>query len=310
MKVQKFLAGGIAPRPIALVSTIAADGTGNLSPFSYFNTFGANPPMVGFSALRRVRDGSTKDTLNNVQATRECVIHAVSYAMVQQTSLSSTEYDSSVDEFQKSGFTAVNSDVVKPKRVLESPFHMECIVKQIIPLGNDGGSGNLVLCEVVKFHIDKSIFNSDVIEPQLIDLVGRNSANYYTRASGTAVFEVEKPRAKKGIGVDQLPSEIRNSHILSANNLGQLGNIENLPTETEIKHFLDTFEDNNASESISEDCKYFTIFRAALSFVNSDSNKVDELIETAAQIALENKDTDFAIKALCAGINLIRQKAE
>jgi flavin reductase (DIM6/NTAB) family NADH-FMN oxidoreductase RutF len=186
-EVFDYLLGGVAPRPIALVSTLSADGEPNLAPFSFFNAFGGNPPTVAFSPSRRRRDGTTKDTYHNLMATKECVIQVVTYEIHQQVNLASGEYEAGVDEFAKSGFTPVASDIVKPARVAESPFQMECKLKEIINLGDGPGSGNLCICEVVRFHIDERLFNDKgVIDPQLIDLVGRNSARFWTRAHGDA----------------------------------------------------------------------------------------------------------------------------
>jgi flavin reductase (DIM6/NTAB) family NADH-FMN oxidoreductase RutF len=247
--IQRLLLGGVSPRPIALVSTISEDGTNNLSPFSFFNAFGANPPVVGFSASRRVRDGGLKDTYNNLMATKECVIQAVTYDMVEQVSLSSTEYDTGVDEFIKSGLTPIDSYLVKAKRVKESPFQMECKLIDMINFSNEKGAGNLAICEVVYFHADDDIFDNGIIHPDLIDLVGRNSGNFYTRASGEALFEIEKPLVKKGIGYDNIPDFIKESHIFTANNLGRLGNSEILPDDIDVKNFINSFEKIEGSKS-------------------------------------------------------------
>ncbi|MBU2652530.1 MAG: flavin reductase family protein, partial [Bacteroidetes bacterium] len=239
-QVHQYLLGGVQPRPIALVSTLSAEGYPNLSPFSFFNAFGANPPIVAFSPSRRGRDGTVKDTYNNLVATKECVIQAVPFAMVQQVSLASTEYPAGVDEFVKAGFTPEPSDLVKPARVKESPFQMECILKQMVDLGGLPASGNLAICEVVKFHIAEDIIVDNIIHPDLIDLVGRQSANYYTRASGDSVFEVAKPLARTGIGFDNLPKFIVHSHILSANNLAQLANSEQIPDANQARKEVET----------------------------------------------------------------------
>jgi flavin reductase (DIM6/NTAB) family NADH-FMN oxidoreductase RutF len=222
--------GAISPRPICFASTIDIDGRPNLSPFSFFNVFGANPPTLIFSPARRVRDNTVKHTLENVYATKEVVINVVNYAMVQQASLSSCEYPVGVNEFEKAGFTPLASEKVQPFRVKESPVQMECIVKQIIETGQEGGAGNLVICEPVMLHINENILDAQgKIDPHKIDLVARMGGDYYCRASGDAVFEVAKPHIKLGIGVDALPLAIRNSNILTGNNLGQLGNVHELP---------------------------------------------------------------------------------
>lgn len=228
--LHAYLLGAVAPRPICFASTVDAEGRPNLAPFSFFNVFGSNPPTLIFSPARRVRDNTVKHTLENVYAAREVVINVVSYAMVQQASLSSCEYPKGVNEFEKAGFTPLPSEKVKPFRVKESPVQMECIVKQVIETGTGGGAGNLVICEPVLIHINDGILNSQgKIDPHKIDLVARMSADYYCRASGNAVFEVAKPNLQLGIGVDALPAGIRNSHILTGNSLGQLGNVHEIP---------------------------------------------------------------------------------
>jgi flavin reductase (DIM6/NTAB) family NADH-FMN oxidoreductase RutF len=210
----------------------------NLSPFSFFNVFSANPPILVFSPARRVRDNTTKHTLQNAEATREVVINVVNYDMVQQMSLSSTEYPEGVNEFLKSGFTPISSTIVKPYRVKESPVQFECKVTQIIPLGTEGGAGNLILCEVVKLHIDESILDSNgAIDQHKIDLVSRLGGNWYSRAN-QGLFEVEKPLTTLGIGVDAIPDFIRESPYFDGNDLGKLGNIEKIPTEEEITIFV------------------------------------------------------------------------
>lgn len=233
-----LLVGAVGPRPIAFASTIDAQGRANLSPYSFFNAFSSNPPVLVFSSARRVRDNTTKDTLHNIEATRQVVINIVNYAIVQQMSLSSTEYEPGVDEFLKSGLTKVASELVKPFRVKESPVQMECEVEQIISLGNEGGAGNLFLCKVVKMHIDESILDEESkIDQHKIDQVARMGGNWYTRAN-MGMFEVLKPLRSQGMGVDALPQSIRESKILTGNDLGKLGNLKKLPNSEEIDHFL------------------------------------------------------------------------
>lgn len=230
MELQAYLQGAIAPRPICFASTVDAEGNPNLSPFSFFNIFGTNPVTLIFSPARRVRNNTIKHTLENVYATKEVVINVVTYAMVQQTSLASCEYPAGVNEFEKAGFTAIPSEKVKPFRVKESPVQLECVVKQIIETGDGGGAGNLVICEPVLVHISDDILNAaGQIDPQLIDLVARMGGDYYCRASGDAVFMVAKPNTQLGIGVDTLPLSIRNSTVLTGNNLGQLANVNEMP---------------------------------------------------------------------------------
>ena len=236
-RLHGYLLSAVAPRPIAFASTMDADGNPNLSPFSFFNVFSANPPILIFSPARRVRDNSVKHTLENVEATREVVINVVNYEMVHQASLSSTEYPKGVNEFEKAGLTMLKSDKVKPFRVAESPVQFECKVNDIIHLGHEGGAGNLVICEVVKLHITEEVLdeNSMIIQEKL-DLVARAGGDYYNRAK-KGFFEVPKPLQKLGIGVDAIPDEIRNSMILTGNDLGMLGNISKLPSEQEIEDF-------------------------------------------------------------------------
>ncbi|SDT89722.1 NADH-FMN oxidoreductase RutF, flavin reductase (DIM6/NTAB) family [Polaribacter sp. Hel1_33_78] len=236
-KLHGYLLGAIAPRPIAFASTIDADGNPNLSPFSFFNVFGSNPPVLIFSPARRVRDNTTKHTLENSLATKEVVINVVNYDIVQQMSLSSTEYPEGVNEFEKAGFTMLPSDEIKPFRVAESPVQFECKVKDVIFTGNEGGAGNLIVCEVVKIHISEDVLADDgSIDQHKIDLVARAGGSYYTRARD-GFFEIPKPIATLGIGVDAIPLEIRNSPILTGNNLGMLGNVEQLPAEDTVNNF-------------------------------------------------------------------------
>ena len=238
VQVQAYLQGAIGPRPIAFASTLDEDGNANLSPFSFFNIFSSNPPIVVFSPSRRVRNNTIKHTLENVHATKEVVINIVNHAMVQQQSLASTEYGDGVDEFVKSGFTKLASENVKPWRVAESPVQLECKVNDIIALGDQGGAGNLVICEVVKFHISEDILNENgTIDQHKIDLVARMGGNWYTRAID-GMFEVEKPLTTLGLGVDTLPKDAVKSGVFSGNDLGILGNIEQLPTVEEIKDFV------------------------------------------------------------------------
>lgn len=233
--VHQYLLGAVGPRPIAFASTMDAYGNPNLSPFSFFNVFSANPPTLIFSPARRVRNNTTKDTLSNCEATKEVVINVVNYAITEQMSLSSTEYPSTVNEFVKAGLTPMESKTVRPFRVKESPVQFECIVKEVIHLGDQGGAGNLVICEVKMMHFNEAILNDQQkIDQHKIDLVGRMGGNWYVRASGEAIFEVEKPVRNLGIGVDMIPPRIRNSFILTGNDLGKLGNVERIPTDEEI----------------------------------------------------------------------------
>lgn len=237
-ELQGYLQTAVAPRPIAFASTLDEEGNPNLSPFSFFNVFSSNPPILVFSPARRVRDNTVKHTLLNVQNNAEVVINIVNYAMVQQVSLSSTEYADGVNEFEKAGFTMLASDIIKPFRVAEAPVQFECKVQQVIAMGENGGAGNLVICEVVKVHVSKDVLDADgKIDQHKIDVVARLGGNWYSRANA-GLFEVAKPLTTLGIGVDQIPMEIRNSEILDGNDLGKLGNIEVLPTQEEINTFV------------------------------------------------------------------------
>lgn len=235
MQLQNYLQYAIAPRPICFASTIDTEGNVNLSPFSFFNMFSTNPPMCIFSPARRVRDNTTKHSLENVLAVKECVINIVNYAMVQQTSLASTEYAKGVNEFEKAGFTMLESHLVKPPRVAEAPVQLECIVKEVIALGDQHGAGNLVLAEIKLIHIKEDILDSDgKIDQAKIDLVARLGGDWYCRVTPESLFKVAKPLTTLGIGVDALPAAVRNSKVLTGNDLGLLGNIEHLPNDIEI----------------------------------------------------------------------------
>lgn len=240
-KLHGYLLGAVAPRPIAFASTIDAKGNVNLSPFSFFNVFSAKPPIMIFSPARRVRDNTTKHTLENALETKEVVINIVSYDMVQQMSLSSTEYGKDVNEFKKAGFTEAASVQVAPPRVAESPVQFECKVNEVIALGDEGGAGNLIICEVVQLHINERILDEEgKIDPVKIDAVARMGGNWYNRAK-EGIFEVEKPLRTLGIGIDSLPVEIRESKVLSGNDLGVLGNVESLPEGATV--FVSTSEE-------------------------------------------------------------------
>lgn len=238
VKLQAYLQGAVGPRPIAFASTVDENGNPNLSPFSFFNVFSSNPPILIFSPARRVRDNTIKHTLINAEKTREVVINVVNYDIVQQASLSSTEYADGVNEFLKAGLTMLPSDEVKPYRVAESPVQFECKVNEIIALGTEGGAGNLIICEVVKLHISEDILDANgTIDQHKIDLVARMGGNWYSRAN-QGLFEVEKPLTTLGIGVDAIPDFVKKSPIFDGNDLGKLGNVEALPTDEEIAIFV------------------------------------------------------------------------
>lgn len=234
--LQKYLQNAIAPRPICFASTVDAAGNPNLAPFSFFNLFSSNPPIAVFSPAYSGRTGAPKDTLLNVREVPECVINLVNYEMVHQTSLASSPFPRGVNEFEKAAFTPLPSELVRPPRVKESPVQLECKVIEIKELGTNGGAGNLVICEIIKIHISEKVLNQDnQIDTKKIDLVARMGDNWYVRANGPALFEVQKPITTIGIGIDQLPESIRNSQILSGNNLGLLASVEQIPEKGESK---------------------------------------------------------------------------
>ncbi len=232
------LTGAVGPRPIAFASTVDTQGNVNLAPFSFFNVFGANPPILVFSPSRSGRDNSTKNTLDNVLEVPETTVNIVDYAMVQQMSLASTAYPKGVNEFTKAGLTELASESIQPPRVAESPVQFECKVIEVKPLGTEGGAGNLVICEIVKIHIKDHVLDTNgAIDPLKIDQVARMGANWYSRAN-QGLFEVPKPIVQLGIGIDQIPESIRLSTVLTGNDLGMLGNVEHLPTAEEISKFV------------------------------------------------------------------------
>ncbi len=230
LQLQTLLQTAIAPRPIALASTIDKDGNVNLSPFSFFNMFSTNPPVVIFSPSRRVRDNTTKHTLENVHEVAEVVIGIVNYNIVQQISLASTEYEKGVNEFVKSGLTMKEADLVKPQLIEECPVNLECKVLEIKALGSEGGAGNLVICEIIKIHVREEYLNEEGnLDQKKLDLVARLGGNWYSRNNENNLFEVPKPLVTKGIGFDFLPNEIKYSKVFTGNDLGMLANTEQLP---------------------------------------------------------------------------------
>ena len=275
----------IAPRPIAFASTVDKDGNANLSPFSFFNVFSANPPVMVFSPARSGRTGKTKNTLDNVLEVPEVVINVVNYDIVEQASLSSTEYEKGIDEFIKAGFTKENSINIKPYRVKESPVQFECKVKEVVELGKEGGAGNLVICEVLCMHINENILTEGKIDQNKIRLVGRLGYNWYCKSFGDSLFEVEKPLTTLGIGVDQIPEKIKLSTVLTGNNLGQLGNIEKIPSKEEVNQYLE----RNAISDLFKDYKH-------------DRNQLENQLHILAKNLLaENKVMD-AWKVLLASL--------
>ncbi|MDA9262333.1 flavin reductase family protein [bacterium] len=234
-KLHHYLLGAVGPRPIAFASTIDKDGNRNLAPFSFFNVFSANPPIMVFSPARSGRTNTTKNTFDNVKEVPEVVINIVNYSIVEQMSLASSPFDSDVDEFVKSGLTPIASDTIKPFRVKESPVQFECKVNEVVELGKEGGAGNLVICEVTKIHINEDVLDEKgAIDQHKIDLVSRMGGNWYCRANSDSMFEIKKPIMTVGIGLDAIPEDIRSSSVLSGNDLGKLGGIEVLPNETDV----------------------------------------------------------------------------
>ena len=237
-KLHHYLLGAVVPRPICFASTIDENGNSNLAPFSFFNVFSSNPPIAIFSPSRSGRTGKHKDTFNNIQKVREVVINMVNYSMAEQMSLASSPYSSEVDEFVKSGFSKQRSDLVQPFRLKESPVQLECKVLEIKELGNLGGAGNLIICEILKIHISDNILDDNhMIDQQKIDLVARMGGNWYSRTNKKSMFEITKPISSIGIGFDHIPKEILNSNILTGNDLGKLAGIESLPDETAVNDF-------------------------------------------------------------------------
>ena len=280
-KLHAYLLGGVAPRPIAFASTVDSEGNVNLAPFSYFNVFSANPPVLIFSPARRGRDNTTKHTYENVLEVPEVVVNMVDYNTVHACSLASTEYAKGVNEFTKAGLTEEKSDIVKPPRVLEAPVSFECKVLRVDSFGDNPGSGQLVVCEILKMHFRNDILNQDgVPDPQKIDLVGRCGGNFYVRASGDALFEVPKPLANLGIGVDSLPEDVRKSSVLTGRHLAMLGNVETLPDETDVN-----------------DYKLMELSEIFLD-LQDDGSALELALHKHAATLLDNKDVDGAWKTL------------
>lgn len=236
-ELHPMLLGSISPRPIAFVSTIDADGKPNLAPYSFFNVFSTVPPIAIFSPARRGRDNTTKHTYQNVKAVGECVINIVNHAMVEQMSLASTEYPAGVSEFVKAGFTPLASETVRPARVKESPVQLECKVRQVMELGDQGGAGNLIICEILRVHIQEEVLDEKgLIDPRKIDQVARMGGHWYTRAK-EGLFQLPQPTTQVGIGFDQLPVDVRASKVLTGNQLAKLAGVEHLPDETSVNEY-------------------------------------------------------------------------
>lgn len=286
---HSYLLGAVAPRPIAFASTVDLVGNPNLAPFSFFNVFSANPPIAIFSPALSGRTGKTKHTYDNVKEVPEVVINMVNYNMVQQTSLASTEYAKGINEFTKAGFTPIASEMVKPFRVKESPAQLECKVKQVIELGDKGGAGNLIICEIVLIHISEDVLDENkIIDPNKMDLVARLGANWYSRTNGNSLFEVTKPVLNLGIGIDQIPAHIRKSNVLTGNNLGQLGNIEKIPSIEEVVEYKNAGTINEAFEMYGKNLNKLEEHLHHLAKGLLESNKVAEAWKVLLSFHQEN----------------------
>ena len=255
--LYQYLSAAITPRPIAFVSTIDASGNKNLSPFSFFNVFSVNPPILVFSPVRRMRNNTSKHTLDNVLQLKECVISVVTENIAQQVSLSSCDFDSETNEFEKAGFTEIKSDIVSPPRVKESPINFECKINEVISLGQEGGAGSLVLCEVLKIHIDETVLDeNNAIDPLKLNIVSRLGANWYGRTTKDSLYEIAKPISRIGMGFDNLPEEIRNSKILTGNELAILASAESIPQKINSGNNLSSFEKHTKAKQLLLDGKY------------------------------------------------------
>ena len=272
-ELHSILLTAVAPRPICFASTVDAKGNVNLSPYSFFNVFSSAPPVMIFSPSRSGRDGSLKHTHLNIKEVPEVVINVVNHKIVEQMSLSSTAYDKGVNEFEKSGLTEIPSDSVRPPRVAEAPVSFECTVREIIELADTPGAGNLIIVEVKRIHLNEDYLTEGSLDTEKLDLVGRMGGSWYIKANGDALFEIPKPLRTKGIGVDALPKGIRESEILTGNNLGRLGNLERLPTEKDIAKV------------------------AALEEVKTTKGK--KALHRVAKTLIESGETEKALNVLC-----------
>ena len=281
--LHQYLLGSVAPRPICFASTIDENGRPNLAPYSFFNAFSSNPPTMVFSSNRRVSNNTTKDTLHNVQANGEVVINVVNYAIVQQMTIASIDYDSDISEFEKAGLTPVASDLIKPFRVKESPVQMECKVSQIIPLGENGGAGNLIVCDLLKMHINEEILDDEMkIDPQKIDLVGRMGRAFYCRASGDSVFKIFRPVNQIAIGFDALPKHVKTSKVLTGNDLAQLAGLKTLSSSALI-------------ERVKGDADFIKI-----QSISTEEDKLTILHEYVKNLISEEKEIEKALAFLLA----------
>lgn len=266
--LHQFMVGSVAPRPIAFVSTIDKDGNRNLAPYSFFNAFSSNPPIVVFSSNRRASDNTTKDTLHNIRETGECVINAVNYNIVRQMAVASVDFPKNISEFDKTGLTPIPSDLVKPFRVAESPSHMECKVKEVQTLGDGGGAGHLIICEVVRMHIAKEVLtDKNRIDPNKIDLMGRLGRAYYVRCHGDAIHTIVQNYKPVALGYDQLPKAIQASPILTGNDLGKLAGQVEMPSEAEL---LEASSIPGVKEALAKEKPVASLHYLAKSYLDQD----------------------------------------
>lgn len=247
--LHQYIIASVSPRPIAFVSTKDEKGVQNLAPYSFFNAFSSNPPIVVFSSNRRVSDNTTKDTLHNVRVSGQCVINVVPYSIVRQMSLASVEFPSDESEFEKVGLTPEKSETVECDRVLESPINMECVVNEIIELGKHGGAGHLIICEVKLIAVDDTIMNGNRIDPHKLDLMGRMGRNYYVRASGDAIMEIYQSVTDIPIGFDRLPVQLKNSKVLTGNELCSMAALTEFPSSEKIAEIKSLYKDELKSNS-------------------------------------------------------------
>lgn len=287
--LHQFMVGTVGPRPIAFVSTLDADGKANVAPYSFFNIFSSNPPIAVFSSNRRVSDNTTKDTLANIEATGECVINVVSHSIVRQMAVASVEWPHEVSEFDAAGFTPLASDTVKAFRVKESPAHLECKVKEIITLGDQGGAGHLIICNVTRLHIDETMIDDkDRVDPYKLDLMGRMGRAYYVRASGDAVFPIVQAVLGPAIGFMGLPDSIKHSSILTGNDLGRLAGAKALPDPSDV---VTLGEEDGHLQTILLRAK-----RALTSEAGAKAENVEKELHRYIQQTLEKNDVDYALK--------------
>lgn len=300
--LYRLLTAGVCPRPIALVSTLSADGVPNLAPFSFFNAFGANPPIVGFSAMRSLRDGSLKDTCENLRATEECVIQSVPYEIVEQVNLAAAEFPSDVSEWEQCGLTPLPSERVAPMRVAESPFQLECKLWQLVPLGDQPGAGNLFLCEVLVVHVARDLLSDGKLQASLLENVGRLGGSEYSRASGPAVFSVPRVKPDRIIGFEKLPESVRNSGFLTGNEIARLAGHDRIPTAAVITAFAGeqpaTPISAAACERHAASSEYEPAFRGARFLFDTGHPRARRLLEQSVRSAIAAGDLGFAWKAL------------